>query len=319
MRRVVCILLLLVSFTSSGQDSAYEEAMTQFQKHFNERAFDSIYNSFAESMKQAISQSTLSYQMETMHKMAGKINGFELLATADRGRKYKVDHEKIVFEYGISLDEEGKIIGLRPQPYVDKNVPVIERNTTKVILPFNGQWNVYWGGTTVDKNYHVASDTQKYAYDILIIKNGSSYKGDPSLNESYYAFGKDIIAPCDGKIVQVITGVPDNVPTEMNPEQVTGNTVVLETVNQEYILFAHLKLGSIVVQEGQLVKQGDLLGHCGNSGNSTEAHLHLSLQNQTNMFGATGGKLLFERILVNGEIKEDYLPERGEAVENIDN
>ena len=111
----------------------------------------------------------------------------------------------------------------------------------------------------------------------------------------------------------------DNIPGELNPAQLTGNMVTILTKNNEYILFAHLKEGTVAVEEGQEVKTGDLLGLCGNSGNTTEAHLHLSLQNQLEMMGATGGKLFFENILVNGEIKEDYLPERGDVVENINN
>jgi murein DD-endopeptidase MepM/ murein hydrolase activator NlpD len=105
-------------------------------------------------------------------------------------------------------------------------------------------------------------------------------------------------------------------PGEMNPKQVTGNTIVLETKNKEYILFAHLKEKSIIVIEGQEVKQGDVLGQCGNSGNSSEAHLHLSLQNTKNMINATGGKLFFNKIQVNGKIKEDYIPVKNERIKN---
>lgn len=59
------------------------------------------------------------------------------------------------------------------------------------------------------------------------------------------------------------------------------------------------------------------LGQCGNSGNTTEARLHLSLQNTIEMSGATGGKLFFDKILVNGEIKEDYLPVKNDNIQNI--
>jgi len=169
------------------------------------------------------------------------------------------------------------------------------------------------------KNYHVAHENQKYAYDILMIKDGASYKGDAKKNESYYVFGKDIIAPCDGKVVQVIKGIHDNIPGELNPAEATGNSVVIETAAKEYVLFAHMKQGTVAVEEGQEVKQGDLLGQCGNSGNTTEPHLHLSLQNTVSMFGATGGKLFFKELLVNGELKKDYLPEKGDKIKNIEN
>ena len=98
----------------------------------------------------------------------------------------------------------------------------------------------------------------------------------------------------------------------------TGNTLVLKTAAEEYILMAHLKEGSIVVQKGQQVGQGDLLGECGNSGNSTEPHLHLQLQNTRDIHRATGARLFFDRILVNGELKTDYLPIKEEFIKNIE-
>lgn len=65
-----------------------------------------------------------------------------------------------------------------------------------------------------------------------------------------------------------------------------------------------------------MVKQGDLLGLCGNSGNSTEPHIHFHIQNVENMNIATGAKSYFENILVNGEMKKDYSPVKMEKVIN---
>ncbi len=318
-KRLTYLFLMFPILLIGQSDDAYDAMMQNFQEHYNAKTYDAIYSTFASSMKGAISKEVLTQQMNGLHAQAGEIVQVSFLEDLTKGRIYKVEHSKMVFEYRIVLNEENKIIGLRPQQFTNRDIPVIERNETEMILPFEGKWNVFWGGTSVDKNYHVAHTNQKYAYDILIIKDGSSYKGDPSKNENYYAFGKKIIAPCDGKVVKVIKGVHDNIPGELNPAQLTGNMVTILTKNNEYILFAHLKEGTVAVEEGQEVKTGDLLGLCGNSGNTTEAHLHLSLQNQLEMMGATGGKLFFENILVNGEKKEDYLPERGDVVENINN
>ena len=202
-------------------------------------------------------------------------------------------------------------------PVRDIKNPILERNTTAMILPFKEEWFVFWGGTTVAQNYHVAYDDQKYAYDLLMVKDGASYQGDPLNNENYYVFGKDVIAPCDARVVKVINGVKDNIPGELNPEQLTGNTIVLETATREYLLFAHLKEGSIVVEEGNDLRQGDVMAQCGNSGNTTEPHLHLSLQNDIEMENSIGAKLYFSKIVVNGEIKEDYLPVKEDIIKNI--
>ncbi|TGU70988.1 M23 family metallopeptidase, partial [Mesorhizobium sp. M00.F.Ca.ET.186.01.1.1] len=120
-------------------------------------------------------------------------------------------------------------------------------------------------------NYHYAIPSQRYAYDIIKIKDGYSYSGDATKNESYYAFGQEILAPQDGTVVHVVSDIPDNVPVgTMNDKQPAGNVVVIDHGNGEFSYLAHLKQGSAKVKVGDRVKKGDLLGLCGNSGNSSE-------------------------------------------------
>lgn len=321
MKKTLCICLLVLSLAISAQEKkdAYQSVMEIFMTAFNAKDYASIHNMFDDNLKNVVPKTVLEQQLSGLYAQAGIIKELSFIEKKGQGQLFKVEHANITFEYAIVLDNNNKISGLRPQPYTNRDVKVIERNTTDMILPFKEEWYVYWGGTDIKQNYHVAYENQKYAYDIMMVKDGASLKGDPKKNESYYVFGKDIIAPCDGKIVQVITGVHDNIPGELNPAQMTGNTVVLETAAKEYILFAHIKQGSVAVIEGQKVKQGDLLGQCGNSGNTTEPHLHLSLQNTISMNGTTGGKLFFKELLVNGEVKKDYLPVQGDKIKNIEN
>ena len=44
-----------------------------------------------------------------------------------------------------------------------------------------------------------------------------------------------------------------------------------------YANYAHLQPGSLRVKVGDKVKRGQVLGLLGNSGNSTEPHLHFSI------------------------------------------
>jgi len=97
---------------------------------------------------------------------------------------------------------------------------------------------------------------------------------------------------------------------------VPGNTVIIKTQNNEYLFFAHFKQHSIKVQQGQKVKQGQLLGLCGNSGNSSEPHLHFHIQNVEDMNIATGVKCYFDKIIVNGREKTDYSPIKGDEIKN---
>jgi uncharacterized membrane protein len=68
-------------------------------------------------------------------------------------------------------------------------------------------------------------------------------------------------------------------------------------------------------KQGQKVSTGALLGLCGNSGNSSEAHLHFHLQNVEDMTKAIGAKCYFDQLKVNGVLKSDYSPVKGEKIE----
>ncbi|MBA4166509.1 MAG: M23 family metallopeptidase [Chitinophagaceae bacterium] len=67
-----------------------------------------------------------------------------------------------------------------------------------------------------------------------------------------------------------------------------------------------LKKHSIIVKEGQRVKRGQILGQCGNSGNSLEPHLHFHIQNVEDLNIATGAKCYFDSIVVNGVFRAHY-------------
>ncbi|NLP59340.1 M23 family metallopeptidase [Lutibacter sp. B1] len=193
----------------------------------------------------------------------------------------------------------------------------IERNKTDLILPFNGEWTVVWGGDSEKFNYHIKNKAQKNAFDFIITdKYGKSFKTDRNKNENFYAFGKKIIAPCNGMIISVIDGIKDNKPSELNPYYAPGNSIILKTENNEFLYFAHLKQNSIKVKQGQKIIKGEILGLCGNSGNSTEPHLHFHIQNQENINNAIGIKCYFEKIIVSDTLKTDYSPIKKEKIRN---
>jgi hypothetical protein len=252
-----------------------------------------------------------------LKQQAGKITNREFVKYEQTYASYKTNFERALFAVNISVDNNSKINGLFVKPFNESNLPKLDRNKTKLILPFNDEWTVVWGGDTKELNYHVESEAQKNAFDILITdEKGKSYKNEGKSNSDYYAFGKELISPCDGEIVLVVDGVKDNVPGILNPVYVPGNTVIIKTANNEYLFFAHFKQHSIVVKQGQKIKQVELLGLCGNSGNSSEAHLHFHIQNIEDMNVATGVKCYFENILVNGQSKKDYSPIKKDKIRN---
>ncbi len=218
----------------------------------------------------------------------------------------------------VPICAQDKASRFREVPGDSDSAAILKRNLTPMDLPFHGEWFVYWGGETEALNYHMADVNQKFAYDILKVADGASFRGNPLDNESYFAFGAEILAPCDATVVMAVDGVPDNVPGETNPIQLTGNTLVLKTAMGEFILMCHLKEGSLAVGKGDKVRKGQVLAKCGNSGNSTEPHLHLQLQNTRDIHKATGARLVFSRILVNGAPREEYIPVKEDFIKRID-
>ncbi len=314
------LILLLAPLLSFGQveKESYKSVSAQFEEYFNKKQFQKIFHLFSPDMQAALPVDKTTAFLSGLYSQAGKIvsRSFDGYANGSYG-VYVTKFERGTFAVNISLDNSGKINGLFVKPYVASGTPKLEKNVTKLMLPFKEEWTVFWGGDTEEQNYHIKNRAQKGAFDMIITDDeGKSFKTDGKSNEDYYAFGKELIAPCDAEVVLVVDGIKDNTPGELNPIYVPGNTVILKTANNEYLLFAHFKQYSIVVKPGQKVKSGELLGLCGNSGNSSEAHLHFHIQNEEDMNKAVGAKCFFEEILVNGKTETNYSPIKGDKVRN---
>jgi murein DD-endopeptidase MepM/ murein hydrolase activator NlpD len=115
--------------------------------------------------------------------------------------------------------------------------------------------------------------------------------------ESFYCFDEPILAPADGTVVSVKDGHRDHHRTTgwLDPLQyrLLGNYVVIEHTGGEYSFLAHLKKGSVCVSEGEQVVQGEQIGRCGHSGNSSEPHLHFHVQDHANFYLGAGLPIMF--------------------------
>ncbi len=226
--------------------------------------------------------------------------------------------ERSVVDFTLVLDDHDKIVGMafRPPPPA---VLVPKRNLTPMGLPFQGEWYVLWGGETKELNRHHDLRNQCFAFDFVIMDGaGKTHTGDGTTNEDYYAFGQPVLAPADGRVTDVINGVRDNAPGSPNGSCACGNAVAIEQREHEVTLIGHMKQGSIQVKPGDLVKRGQLLGLCGNSGMSSEPHIHFHMQNTPVVQDGIGMNCLFDRVVVirdgNTEMKVDYSPIKGDAI-----
>jgi murein DD-endopeptidase len=125
---------------------------------------------------------------------------------------------------------------------------------------------------------------QRYAIDwVQLGPDGKTFHGNEKDNASYYAYGHPIHAVADGKIVEVTDGIAENVPntrklgTQITYKTLAGNHVMEDLGDGHFATYAHLKPGTIKVKVGDQVHSGDVLASLGNSGNSSEPHLHFQL------------------------------------------
>ncbi len=314
---LICTLFTNVTF-GQQEDAAYKTVLDSFQKNYNVGNFDSIFSSFSIGMQNSKSPEDTKGFLSHLKQNVGNIKAREFIRYDQHSAVYKSIFEKATMLLNVSIDNEWRITGLSVVPIANNDLPESKRNKIRLVLPFKDEWTVVWGGDTKEQNYHIVSKAQKGAFDFLIKDEaGSTHKTNGLTNEDYYAFGKEITAPCDGEISMAVDGVKDNVPGVMNPVYLLGNSVIIKTADSTYLVFAHFKQHSIAVQQGQKIKKGQRLGLCGNSGNSSEPHLHFHMQDIENMNIATGVKCYFDEIYVNGQIKTDYSPVQKDKISTV--
>jgi murein DD-endopeptidase MepM/ murein hydrolase activator NlpD len=204
----------------------------------------------------------------------------------------RVTAERGALDFKISLDASNKISGLYVTPADDESSDEskpVPRSRTPMQLPFRGEWYVFWGGDNEKVNHHAAVRGQRRAAD-LIIKGADdlSHKDSGRRNEDFFVYGKEILAAASGTVVTAIDGVPDNVPGSMNELCLVGNCLIIDHGSGEYAVYAHLKPDSLRVRRGDKVSQGQVLALCGNSGNTSEPHLHFHLQDNATLQDGAG-------------------------------
>jgi len=170
-----------------------------------------------------------------------------------------------------------------------KRLPSVQ--VIDIANPFGpGKYLVGHGGSNTLVNGHMGTlDTgierfrpwrwQSYAVDFFGLGTwGLRARGwRPSDPADYAIFGAELLAPCEGLVIAAEGDMPDFEVPDMDPVNRLGNHVILRCGEVEIVL-AHMRGGSVVVVPGEQVAVGDRLGEVGNSGASTEPHLHIHAQ-----------------------------------------
>jgi murein DD-endopeptidase MepM/ murein hydrolase activator NlpD len=222
-------------------------------------------------------------------------------------RAYTAEHEVGTgrWTFGLVFDAEGTIVGgdTRPVEPLPADPKAGYRTQTRMRLPFDGEWFVFWGGDAERVNHHVRAPAQRHAYDLVVWRDGGTHRGAGTANVDYWAWGQRIVSPAAGEVVAAVDGLADNQPLTgvMNTTDPAGNHVLIDVGHGEFLLLAHFQQGSVAVKAGDQVEAGQLLGLTGSSGNSSEPHVHIHLQDSAVPLAGIGLPLAFSDVLVDGE------------------
>ena len=200
---------------------------------------------------------------------------------------------------------------------IDTPATQVDRNPVAVIAaPLTGDdWQAGNGpsNTSAHRRALIPIDgrayiSQRFAIDwVELYPDGKTYKGDPADNKNYRAYGHEILAVADGTVTETKDGIPQNTPgaaslaIPITLETVGGNHVIVDIGNGLYAFYAHMQPGSLRVKVGDKVRRGQVLGLLGNTGNSSEPHLHFDICNASSMLGCEGLPYAFASFEVLGK------------------
>lgn len=204
------------------------------------------------------------------------------------------------------------LIGPPWSPDLDDNAYLTR---ARLRLPFRGAWAVSWGGRSREDNHHHGHRAQRYAYDFVMVRDGRTHTGNGKRNEEYHCFGAPMLAPGEGTVLAAVDGREDQTPGVRDEEQPLGNHVVVDHGTGEFSVLAHLQRGSVSVRSGERVSAGHPVGRCGNSGRSSEPHLHVHLEDAPVPLEGEGLPMQFLNYHADGRLVERGEPARGQVVE----
>jgi hypothetical protein len=237
-----------------------------------------------------------------------------------RKRRAQTEYEKSVFLSNFNiLNSLRGLLHITGQLILDINMKADinhgeeYKNRIEYNLPFQGIWHAA-GGVSPDASHSWHILNQRFAYDFVIANAEEiTFSGGGKKLDDYYCFNQPILSPADGIVVKVnnhirdYTGVGDH-SIDWKTWDFRGNFVVIKHADKEFSFLAHLRKDSILVKKGDFVRAGQVIGLCGNSGHSTEPHLHFHLQNNRNFWFARGLPIVFKNAAVASKLNADFYP-----------
>jgi Peptidase family M23 len=170
------------------------------------------------------------------------------------------------------------------------------------VLPFDGK----------------AYIAQRFAIDFVRVgADGRLFSGPVDQLTSYPFFGVPVYAAADGTVVEATDGLAEQIPggtlVGITVDTLPGNHIVVDMGNGNFALYAHIKTGTVAVKVGDHVKPGDVIGHLGNTGNTSAPHLHFHVMDGPSPLASNGLPYEIEGFQSAGMLQpEDSFFEKGD-------
>ena len=141
------------------------------------------------------------------------------------------------------------------------------------------------------------------------------FSGDLKQLANWKYFGANVHAAACGVVVSTVDGQPNQVPGGFAPgatlETANGNAIVEDIGNGCFALYAHLQPGSLRVKKGDRIRQGQVIGLLGNSGNTDAPHLHFHIMDSPSPLDSNGLAFEFISFEVQGRVTSAEALEAG--------
>jgi Peptidase family M23 len=182
----------------------------------------------------------------------------------------------------------------------------------KIHPPVRGRWIAMNSPADRVPSHHVTAYGQGQAVDLVYdsaSRPGLGWWPLARRPQAFPGFGQPVLSPVDGVVIRMVSGhrdhwsrtswpallylVVEGVREFLGPSHILGNHVVIDCGGRRYAVLAHLRRRSVLVREGQHVNIGQLIAECGNSGNSTEPHVHVQVMDHPRPLFAAGIPIVF--------------------------
>lgn len=238
---------------------------------------------------------------------------FKSLRNTKRRFSFKSLTVKQIFLYVITFSISGILM---TKTFLALNGSFSPPYSVDLEFPLKGgEFYVLQGGANPIINHHYNVSAQRYALDIVQLNRFGLRVNElnPKKVDDFTIYGSILYSPCDGVVIDALDQYPDLKPGLMDPKHPVGNCLVIAKKDADVlVILAHLMRGSVQFKKGDIIQRGQVIAKVGNSGNTTEPHLHIhSVLKDTGdfLFAGKGVPMRFKgRFLIrNDRIKEPLL------------